>query len=151
MRIVCPSCSAAYDVPDSLLVAGRPVRCVRCSGEWAPVTEPAPAIEAQIPKPALPEAESPAPLAAAVLAPAVLAPIEPAVTPPAPVVIAGQSAMERLAASPARPKSSLPLLLAWGLTAVVIAAAVWLAYEWRGQIIAAWPPSARAYEVFGLK
>ena len=45
MRITCPTCSAAYDVPDSLMTAGRVVRCARCGGNWtpvaaAPVTEP---------------------------------------------------------------------------------------------------------------
>lgn len=34
MRIVCPSCTATYDVPAEL-VAGRPVvRCVQCTQEW---------------------------------------------------------------------------------------------------------------------
>lgn len=36
MRIVCPGCSAAYEVPADL-VAGRPlVRCVQCDEEWHP-------------------------------------------------------------------------------------------------------------------
>jgi predicted Zn finger-like uncharacterized protein len=36
MRIVCPACSAAYEVPDALLGTGRPVRCARCRQEWMP-------------------------------------------------------------------------------------------------------------------
>jgi predicted Zn finger-like uncharacterized protein len=36
MRIVCPACSAAYEVPDALLGTGRPVRCARCEHEWMP-------------------------------------------------------------------------------------------------------------------
>jgi predicted Zn finger-like uncharacterized protein len=35
MRLVCPECTAAYDVPDGM-VGGAPrrVRCARCSHEW---------------------------------------------------------------------------------------------------------------------
>jgi predicted Zn finger-like uncharacterized protein len=52
MRLVCPECTAAYDVPDSMLGgAARRVRCARCSHEWifdpaaqaaAPPSEPPP-------------------------------------------------------------------------------------------------------------
>jgi predicted Zn finger-like uncharacterized protein len=34
MRIDCPACAAAYNVPDALLVPGRAVRCLRCGTEW---------------------------------------------------------------------------------------------------------------------
>ncbi|PHK95826.1 hypothetical protein CR162_05625 [Pseudoroseomonas rhizosphaerae] len=37
MRLECPACAAAYDVPDSLLAPGRAVRCVRCAQSWVPV------------------------------------------------------------------------------------------------------------------
>ena len=37
MRIVCPICSAAYEVRETLLVPGRQVRCARCSEEWVPL------------------------------------------------------------------------------------------------------------------
>lgn len=37
MRIVCPSCSATYEVPDSLVTAGRVVRCARCGADWTPL------------------------------------------------------------------------------------------------------------------
>src|SRR5262249_11997962 len=40
MRIICPSCSATYDVPDSLVTPGRIVRCARCGQEWSPVQAP---------------------------------------------------------------------------------------------------------------
>jgi predicted Zn finger-like uncharacterized protein len=36
MRLECPACAAAYDVPDTLLKPGRPVRCVRCNALWQP-------------------------------------------------------------------------------------------------------------------
>jgi hypothetical protein len=58
--------------------------------------------------------------------------------------------MERLAAHPARPKPMLALRLAWAATLVALAVAVWAAYAWRSPIMAAWPPSARAYSMFGM-
>lgn len=36
MRLECPDCAAAYDVPESLVVPGREVRCVRCGHDWVP-------------------------------------------------------------------------------------------------------------------
>ena len=47
MRITCPSCSAGYEVPDSLMPAGRIVRCARCGSEWTPVAVSAVAAEAE--------------------------------------------------------------------------------------------------------
>ncbi len=35
MRIVCPSCNAAYDVPDSVVAARRMLRCSRCNTDFA--------------------------------------------------------------------------------------------------------------------
>lgn len=123
MRIVCPSCSAAYDVPDSLVTPGRVVRCARCGGQWMPVdAAPAP----------------PAPESAAEEAPSQT------------VLVARQSAMARLAAHPVRPKPMVGLRLAWAASLVVLAVAVWAAYAWRSPIMAAWPPSARAYSLFGM-
>src|SRR5690348_17886277 len=76
MRLICPSCSVAYEVPDSLVPAGRAVRCVRCGGEWTPV---AAAVEEAAPEP------EPEP--------------EPVVREPGP--LPPFTAMERLAAHPA--------------------------------------------------
>lgn len=35
MRLVCPHCTAAYDVPPALVVGRRAIRCARCGEEWA--------------------------------------------------------------------------------------------------------------------
>lgn len=35
MRLVCPHCAAAYDVPPALLAGRRAIRCARCGEEWA--------------------------------------------------------------------------------------------------------------------
>jgi predicted Zn finger-like uncharacterized protein len=127
MRIVCPSCSAAYGVPDSLVTPGRVVQCARCGDKWIPVEAPVAAAEA-------PPAPEPAAEEALVQT----------------VAVPRQSAMERLAAHPARPKPRVGLRLAWAATLVALAVGVWAAYAWRSPIMAAWPPSARAYSMFGV-
>jgi len=133
MRIVCPSCSAAYDIPDSLVTAGRVVRCARCAREWAPVEAAAPP-EPPPPPTAVEDSKPPA-----------------ADVPRMPVVaIARQSAMDRLAAHPPEPQPSGHLRLAWAATVAVLVVAAAVAYTWRGDIVTAWPPSARAYAAFGL-
>src|SRR5579875_2656608 len=54
MRIVCPACEAAYEVPDTVVSPGRVVRCVRCGKDWAPIAKPVPAAAAYRPEPARP-------------------------------------------------------------------------------------------------
>jgi len=131
MRIECPSCFAAYEVPNSLMTAGRVVRCARCGAEWVPVAEVVP------PQPMDIAEARPAPEAIADDFP------EPVVAPPR------VSAMDRLAAYPA-PSSSVRLKLAWAASVLLLVLAAGAALTWRSEIIAAWPPSARAYEFFGL-
>lgn len=134
MRLVCPSCSAAYDVPDSLLTAGRVVRCARCGWEWTPVAE-APPESAASPPPPLPVlmADAPARFGAR---------HGPTHRP---------SAMDWLAAHPAILRSRLPLRAAWAASSIILMSAAWGAYAWRAQIVEAWPPSARAYAALGLE
>ena len=127
MRLVCPSFSVSYEVPDSLVPAGRAVRCARCAGEWTPVVaEVAGAAPAAEPEPA--------PVAR-----------EPEVRQPQPF-----TAMERLAAHPAVSRPDRLLQAAWALSVVVLVAAVGAGYVWRGEIMHAWPPSARMYAAFGM-
>jgi len=95
MRIVCPTCDATYQVPDSALAARKTVRCARCGNSWAPlgdgdeeVTSPAdttPKPEA----PAAPAAEeiladSAAPPAPESAAPAATASVPPPAPEPVP-------------------------------------------------------------------
>jgi predicted Zn finger-like uncharacterized protein len=133
MRIVCPTCSAAYDVPDSLVTAGRSVRCARCGGDWTPVAVAAP--EPDLPPPPV-AAPAPVPVA------------EPAAA--AVVATARPSAMDRLAAHAALPRPSVRLRLAWVASLVLLALLAGGAYAWRSDVVAAWPASARAYAAFGL-
>jgi predicted Zn finger-like uncharacterized protein len=137
MRIACPSCSAAYDVPDPQVPPGRVVRCARCGSEWTPAgpvpPSPPPAVE---PPPPEPEPEP-----------------EPFVRPrpaPVPEPAPRESAMDRLAAHPALPQSKLRLRLAWAASMLLIVLCVAGAIAWRTQVVESWPPSARMYAAFGM-
>lgn len=105
------------------------MRCARCTREWTPLAaSPAPEPE--------PEAQP---------APEPVAEPRPAISEPRP------SAMDRLAAQPAAPRSSVRLKLAWATSVLVLLLAVGAAFVWRTEIVASWPPSARAYALFGLE
>lgn len=160
MRIVCPSCSAAYDVPDSLVTAGRVVRCARCNSEWAPVAVFGTPPEEFAASPADEVATEPADEAASTsVPPEEAAPEPPPADPALPVPESSatriaatprQSAMDRLVAQSARQQSSTNLRRAWVASFVLLVLAVGAAYTWRAQVIAAWPPSAHAYAALGL-
>ncbi len=128
MKIVCPSCSAAYEVPRDRLAPGRIVRCARCSADWVPVALPvaAPVPVAPVPMPAPPTVRAAEP------AQAFTPPI--GHTEPAP---------------PARRRAAVSL--AWLLTFAVLGAAGWAAYTYRPDIVRIWPPSERAYLALGLR
>lgn len=137
MRIVCPSCTAAYEVPDSLLPPGRAVRCARCGEEWAALEpELAPATEAEA------EVEMEMEMAAS-------PPSRPAWRDEPELV--GPTAMERLAQSPAvLPSTTIALRAAWAASVGVLVLLFCAAYVWRSDIIRSWPPSVRVYDALGL-
>lgn len=158
MRIVCPSCQAAYEVPDKLLSSGpRKVRCAKCGGDWMAEAEPEPA-------PATGEAEPDMPPAAP-RAPEGLPPDddEPDLPPP-PVVPLMQPAgggpdavvpraEEKLAPAPGeRPSRKLAIVagLAWLASVAVLAGAGWAAVAFRAEVMAAWAPSRRLFALLGL-
>jgi predicted Zn finger-like uncharacterized protein len=149
MRIVCPSCSAEYDVPDSLVTAGRVVRCARCGGEWMPVEVGAAERHSVPPSPVQPTMDDPPPVPGEPVPTAAPPPVDGsagAETSPRP-----PSAMDRLALHSARPSSRLRLRLAWLASLAVLAFLGWAAYAWRAEISTAWPPSARMYAIFGVQ
>lgn len=152
MRIVCPSCQAAYEVPDTLLAGGpRRVRCARCGGDWVPekvaATPPPPEPEpapAPSPPPALP-APAPPPQAA------VESEAEPDLPPPPPVRIAP--------ADPRPPRSQPPqggrrlavlAGLGWAASLALLATAGWASVAYREEVMAAWGASRRLYALLGL-
>ena len=120
MRITCPACIAAYDVPDARIVPGQGVRCARCCADWVPVQAgPAPpdVLDDPRPEPVREPSLSQAPAPAG----QVLLPGRP------PVVLAG-----------------------WVLSLVLLGCLAWAAYAWRADVMRQWPPSQRLYAAFGL-
>jgi predicted Zn finger-like uncharacterized protein len=138
MRIVCPHCAAAYDVPDGLLTGHKAVRCARCTKEWRPLgLQAAPATIATIEE--RPVAVPPAP--AIVQAP----------RPPRRSVDLGPMAIDRLMATPQRKsRAGLALGLAWLTSIVLVAALLAASYAERATVMAVWPPSVRLYAALGL-
>lgn len=117
MRIVCPKCAAAYEVPADRLKVRRTVRCARCDEQWAAVQD----IEHTSAPVDAPRAQTPQPAAAL-----------PAFT-----------AMDRLAAANRQPRRPVALAAAWVVTLGVLIAGVAAVIVWRADIVQAWPPSAR--------
>ncbi len=136
MRIVCPICAAAYDVPPALLQpAGRLVRCARCGEEWSPGAKPV-----DMPAFRWPESEretAPPDLRAAEMPLAVTAPLAAASHRP-PAAAAADARARRAAVA------------GWIATLVVLGAAGYVAYAWRADIQRAWPASQRAYAMLGV-
>ena len=126
MKIVCPACAAAYEIPANRLQPGQVVRCARCGGDWTPLEpEPEPLAAEPEPEPEpLPPPEPPAP------------------EPPAPIV--ATSVPEAT-----RPRVSA-LAAAWALSIAAVVALVWGAFAGREAVMHAWPPSTRAYAALGL-
>jgi predicted Zn finger-like uncharacterized protein len=125
MRLVCPRCAAAYEVPPTLLGGRRAVRCARCGTEWVEHAE----------GPGEPEAMSTGPAEAPVAAEARAA------------VPLGVSARPRPSASR---NGAIALRLAWAASVLALAVGTWEAVAWRGGVMRAWPPSQRLYAALGL-
>ena len=156
MRIVCPSCQATYEVPDSALARGpRAVRCARCGTEWTPE----------------PGATAPAPVAAAPpeIVPPEIVPPE-ATQPPEPPAPTMPPLRPEPRLTSYRPRTgqheddeSLPprddelrlsrhsAMIAWIVSVVLLAVIGWAAVAWRTEVMAAWPPSERLYVALGLR
>lgn len=138
MRIACPDCGAAYDVPDTMLSAGREVRCARCGRGWAPLAaapifpEPPPLPVSQapappVPPPAIEPVPWPEPLAAA----------EPAVAVPSEVPLLPPHDERRLA-------------LAWSFSVMSLLLGVVGVVIFHAEISSAWPPAFRLFRAIGL-
>ncbi len=61
------------------------------------------------------------------------------------------SAMYRLITRPATTPSALSLRIAWAASLVALLALAGAAYVWQRQVVSAWPPTARAYALFGMQ
>lgn len=130
MRIVCPSCDVAYDVPDAALTARPLMRCARCAHEFKLPAPPGFVEPPQAPPPAPRETPpfdpDPDPLDAP--------PPKPAHQRPEPA-----TADRRL------------VLGAWAASFAVILLAMGLGVSYRRPVMHAWPASIRLYAVFGME
>lgn len=172
MRIVCPSCQAAYEVPESLVATGKAVRCARCGTEW--VTRPAePPPASGPPEPAPPPIEVPPPPP-----PSPIAAPPPPEPMPMPKPGSGPGAMPGpdLRAEPRlpgyrprsidtedddrppprddeieEPRRRRGALVAWVVSLLLLALLIWAAFAFRGHVMGAWPPSTRLYATLGLR
>ncbi len=171
MRIVCPSCSATYDVPETRLAPGLSVRCARCSADWAPLPIAPPPAPEGVPEPVrCPAARAtefsptlfpPAPEFAGdpllSSGPEAAEPIEaPGAVPAAndheeaPAGSVERHGTVKILAARKIPPSPVAALIGWVLTLILLAALGWTAVSQRGRIMQAWPPSTRAYTAIGL-
>lgn len=148
MRVACPECSAAYDLPPALaarLDEGRPLRCARCGHTWKPeapaggtATNPMPPGAAPLPPASLPGSP-----------PSGTAEPEAPAAPPAKIPAGGPPP----APEPAMPRPVTPariLAAAWAVSFLLLAGLATAAWNWRIDLVEAWPPAARAFMALGL-
>lgn len=131
MRILCPACSATYDVAETLIGQGRQIRCARCGNDWFALPPKAvPAMSAP-PGPVSPVAET--------LNPASPAPAAIAVPPQGPQATQAPGQPGR------RPRAALLLAVAWAASFAVLGAGGYAIWAWREGLVAFWPAAARVY------
>ena len=145
MRLVCPNCQSAYEIPDAVFGAGsRRLRCARCASEWvaepptadriATITEPVPGGAAAGPVAAAPESPGPAPVPDVRFATSADHTRRPGVS----------------VRPPARRASPVLVVAAWVVSLAVLGAGAAAGYVWRADVMAAWPPSQRLYAALGI-
>jgi predicted Zn finger-like uncharacterized protein len=151
MRIVCPFCSAAYDVPENLIGGQRIVRCARCGQEWRPgpeEDEPEPAHSRPEHEPVAPSRPwSPEP------EPPSFGPREThqlAATAEKQPETRRVLAIERLMQPWEPDKPGIAVWLAWAASIGLVLFLIWAGYAWRGSVMHAWPASERLYAALGL-
>jgi len=143
MRIVCPTCAAAYDVPDGRVAPGQTVRCARCGSDWSPLPELT-APKLGVPGLAALKLAEPEPM---LVAPAFIPEHqpEPAVAKlPIPEAVVSRSGISSL--HPGR----AGLAAAWVLSIAILVALATAAVARRADIMHAWPHSERLFALLGL-
>jgi len=136
MLVNCPSCNAAYDVPDRLLAAGpRRMKCAKCGHQFSAAL----AQESELPPASSvavdPPAEATAPTSAAPL---------PRSDRPA------GSAIKPVEAQPARAKPDRLALLGWVATLLLLLGSGGFVSANHTELAQAWPPVERLFAQLGL-
>lgn len=158
MRIVCPLCSSAYEVPDAMLAGGRRLACVRCLNEWVPELpekERQPADELTMPG-LLPESEVPA---LAPLPPPRDVSAKPEIDAPAgdetPPLLRSEPRFSAILADlrreRARPDRRLETILVLGASVLIMLGAFVGIYVYRQALMDIWPPSQRLFSALHLR
>ncbi len=156
MRIACPACGAAYEVPDRLIgAAGRQLRCAKCGHAWlARPVDAAPGAVA-------PDLAGPGPTLPASLPPIALAPGPELLPDPGPVrslppPLVGPRRAAQVIDPPlpqhddAPPRPMIALWAAWAASILLVILAGVALWAWRADIVGAWPPMARLYLALGI-
>ncbi len=141
MRVSCPACDAAYEIPDDVMAAGRRLRCARCANEWVPVAAEDPA-----------DLAPPPPVVAAKVEPTTedLEPAQPSARPPPPLVASPPLIQDRAEPEP-ESRSAARVLAAWTLSVAILVGIAVAAYVFRETVQSAWPPSQLLYAALGLR
>ncbi len=162
MRIACPACAAAYEVPDRLLAGpARTLRCSRCGADFALPRATAPEPVAPPPAEVTAPEPPPPPVVAAPEPPLPSPEPEPAPEPeakpePPPVVapIAAAPRPEPLAMTARAPvvqaEPSRALAGAWIASLVVVLGAVLGFFAFHAKVMELWPASTRLFAALGL-
>jgi predicted Zn finger-like uncharacterized protein len=152
MRVACPSCAAAYEVPDALLTPDRIVRCARCGENWKPMA-PAAGQRDDRHEPAGPPAtiQSAPVRASSTAATSFSNDGSEAMTAPPSRGARPVSAMERLAAlAPHRHDPGIALTAAWAASIVLLILVLAAALVWRDEIAHVMPAAGRLYAWVGV-
>ncbi len=157
MRIECPACAAAYEVPAGMLAAGQAVACARCGNNWTPLTAQPPAADLAIPA-APPRPASPVPPERQFTSRQFTAPGPP------PLSTADADRPAPPSAEPSRPDwfphadagwspsdERSPLVpLAWIGSVATLLALLGAGVIARDSLMAQWPPASRLFSAIGL-
>lgn len=148
MRLVCPSCSATYEVADAIVPQSGQVRCARCGGEWRLERPASHFVPPTSPEPEPEPGPEPEPSAAIIELAPMLPPSPPARQWPDEMLQKISQSEPETAESASRQRRNI--LAAWLLTLVVIILLVAVFFIFRADIQRVWPPSARLFQLFGV-
>jgi predicted Zn finger-like uncharacterized protein len=168
MRIVCPSCQSAYDVPPAVVAARRTLRCARCNADFVAEAEAEVGADGPVdvavaaPEPAKPS-PPPQPPAGGPRPPAAFVSLAPPLEPLVPEVIVPQlimpqaqpdmlSRLKQVAMTPVEPEPpdmTMAVGAGWVGSVLLLGLMAWGIISFRMPIMHAWPPSTRLYAALG--